>query len=187
MFLARPYTLINPKNNTGSSSLIKETPQQSFPYYSDDAINDVTVVGKTCVNSERCREGSEHCTELHRGRFILRDGREPRVMRGQSRRTYVSLAMPSPRISWHIHRPLSTTHTLVPKIGETNLLLNSDIVIPLSAYFSDTFGDGDYSNANTESKSWREKTTGAVWRGVASGGRNKAENWASFHRQCSYS
>jgi hypothetical protein len=80
--------------------------------------------------------------------------------------------------------PISTTYTLVPIIGETKLLLNSDLVIPLSAYFSDTFGGGDYSNANTESKNWREKTTGAVWRGGACGGRNKAENWTRFHRHC---
>lgn len=95
---------------------------------------------------------------------------------------------PSPCFLQEYHgtfiEPISTTYTLVPIIGETKLLLNSDIVIPLSAYFSDTFGGGDYSNANTESKNWREKTTGAVWRGGACGGRNKAENWTRFHRHC---
>ncbi|KAL1793913.1 hypothetical protein ACET3X_007334 [Alternaria dauci] len=79
---------------------------------------------------------------------------------------------------------ISTTHALVPIFGETKLLLNADIVIPPAAYLSDTFGGGDYFNADGDGKSWKEKTAGAVWRGVASGGRNKAENWTRFHRHC---
>jgi hypothetical protein len=77
---------------------------------------------------------------------------------------------------------ISTTHSLVPIFGETKLQLNSDIVIPPAAYLSDTFAGGDYSNSKPNDKKWSKKKAGAVWRGVASGGRNKAENWTRFHR-----
>jgi hypothetical protein len=77
---------------------------------------------------------------------------------------------------------ISTTHALVPIFGETKLQLNSDILIPPAAYLSETFAGGDYSHANTDGKDWSEKIVGVVWRGTASGGRNKAENWTRFHR-----
>ncbi|KAI4680671.1 uncharacterized protein J4E84_007810 [Alternaria hordeiaustralica] len=77
---------------------------------------------------------------------------------------------------------ISTTHALVPIFGETKLQQNSDILIPPAAYLSEAFAGGDYSGTNRHGKNWSEKTAGAVWRGVASGGRNKAENWTRFHR-----
>ena len=77
---------------------------------------------------------------------------------------------------------ISTTQALVPIFGETKLKLNSDILIPAAAYLSERFGGGDYSDAQTHDGEWSGKVAGAVWRGVASGGRNREENWNRFHR-----
>jgi len=77
---------------------------------------------------------------------------------------------------------ISTTQALVPMFGETKLKLNSDVLIPAAAYLSERFGGGDYSGAQTHGGEWSGKVAGAVWRGVASGGRNREENWNRFHR-----
>ncbi|CAA9956908.1 CAP10 domain containing protein [Pyrenophora teres f. maculata] len=77
---------------------------------------------------------------------------------------------------------ISTTRALVPIFGETKLQLNSDILIPAAAYLSENFSGGDYSDSRMHGGEWSAKVTGAVWRGVASGGRNKEENWTRFHR-----
>ena len=77
---------------------------------------------------------------------------------------------------------ISTTRQLVPIFGESKLTMNNDILIPAAAYISASFDGGMYSGSNTHGKSWAQKTPGVVWRGVASGGRNRKENWTRFHR-----
>ncbi|EOA84657.1 glycosyltransferase family 90 protein [Exserohilum turcica Et28A] len=73
------------------------------------------------------------------------------------------------------------TRALVPIFSESKLQLNSDILIPPAAYLSERFNRGEYSDTNTDN-GWSKKAAGVVWRGVASGGRNKKENWTRFHR-----
>ncbi|KAF1941373.1 hypothetical protein EJ02DRAFT_404607 [Clathrospora elynae] len=77
---------------------------------------------------------------------------------------------------------VSTTRALVPIFGESKLSMNNDILIPPAAYLSESFASGEYSDANAHGGNWPDKITGAVWRGVASGGRNREENWTRFHR-----
>lgn len=77
---------------------------------------------------------------------------------------------------------VSTTHQLVPIFGESKLSMNNDILIPPAAYISESFSGGLYSDANAKGARWDDKTAGVVWRGVASGGRNREENWTRFHR-----
>lgn len=77
---------------------------------------------------------------------------------------------------------ISTTRDLVPIFGESKLSMNNDILIPPAAYFSESFSSGLYSDANAHGSDWSNKKAGAVWRGVASGGRNREENWTRFHR-----
>jgi hypothetical protein len=78
---------------------------------------------------------------------------------------------------------ISTTHSLVPLFSESKLSMNNDILIPPAAYLSSSFASGGYSSSNTLSGgNWSDKKSGAIWRGVASGGRNKQENWMRFHR-----
>ncbi|KAF1836379.1 hypothetical protein BDW02DRAFT_567125 [Decorospora gaudefroyi] len=78
---------------------------------------------------------------------------------------------------------ISTTRALVPIFGESKLTsLNNDILIPPAAYLSEKFGSGDYAATDADGGKWSDKIGGVVWRGVASGGRNKEENWTRFHR-----
>lgn len=77
---------------------------------------------------------------------------------------------------------ISTTHELIPIFGESKLTMNNDILIPAAAYVSASFDGGMYSGSDASGKNWAKKTAGVVWRGVASGGRNRKENWTRFHR-----
>ncbi|KAI0404535.1 glycosyltransferase family 90 protein [Xylaria palmicola] len=73
----------------------------------------------------------------------------------------------------------STSKELVPLFGGCKLATNNDILIPGAMYLTD---DPMYSGGDSHGPPWARKRTGAVWRGVASGGRNKRENWRHFQR-----
>ncbi|KAI0198891.1 glycosyltransferase family 90 protein [Astrocystis sublimbata] len=74
---------------------------------------------------------------------------------------------------------IATSKQLVPLFGGCKLTTNNDILIPGAMYLTD---DPMYSGGDSHGPEWRDKNTGAVWRGVASGGRNKAANWRHFQR-----
>lgn len=77
---------------------------------------------------------------------------------------------------------VSNTRQLVPIFGESKLSMNNDILIPPAAYLSESFSSGQYSDIDTHGGGWSDKIAGVIWRGVASGGRNREENWTRFHR-----
>ncbi|GAP91546.1 putative lipopolysaccharide-modifying protein [Rosellinia necatrix] len=74
---------------------------------------------------------------------------------------------------------MATTHSLFPIFGGCKLPGNNEILIPagmiLDSY--DLFSGGE-----THGGPWAKKKNELVWRGVASGGRNKEENWWAFQR-----
>ncbi|KAI1473781.1 glycosyltransferase family 90 protein [Daldinia eschscholtzii] len=74
---------------------------------------------------------------------------------------------------------MSTSQELIPLFGGCKLPVNNEILIPGAMYLTD---DPFYSGGETHGPSWWKKTNGVVWRGVASGGRNKKENWFHFQR-----
>ncbi|KAI2776702.1 glycosyltransferase family 90 protein [Daldinia loculata] len=74
---------------------------------------------------------------------------------------------------------MSTSKELIPLFGGCKLPVNNEILIPGAMYLTN---DPFYSGGDTHGPSWRRKTNGVVWRGVASGGRNKKENWFHFQR-----
>ncbi|KAI1399782.1 glycosyltransferase family 90 protein [Hypoxylon fuscum] len=74
---------------------------------------------------------------------------------------------------------MSTSKELIPLFGGCKLTVNNEILIPGAMYLTD---DPFYSGGNTHGPPWRQKIDGVVWRGVASGGRNKKENWMHFQR-----
>ncbi|KAI0478412.1 glycosyltransferase family 90 protein [Xylariaceae sp. FL0804] len=74
---------------------------------------------------------------------------------------------------------VATSVELAPLFGGCKLEVNNDILIPGAMYLTD---DPMYSGGEGHGPPWPEKRDGLVWRGVASGGRNKAENWAHFQR-----
>ncbi|KAI0871714.1 capsular associated protein [Hypoxylon argillaceum] len=74
---------------------------------------------------------------------------------------------------------MATTHSLFPLFGGCKLPGNNEILIPagmiLDSY--DLFSGGDSHGGD-----WALKKNELVWRGVASGGRHKDDNWWGFHR-----
>ncbi|KAI9680890.1 MAG: hypothetical protein M1817_004330 [Caeruleum heppii] len=68
---------------------------------------------------------------------------------------------------------------MIPLFGGSKLATNNEILLPAPMYWSDDkrFQADDYGPP------WTEKTDTFIWRGVGSGGRNKADNWKGFHRQ----
>jgi len=78
---------------------------------------------------------------------------------------------------------LKTSTHLTPIFGGSKLPTNNDILIPPAMYLSNSpTGNVDYSGGSSIGPPWRKKKDGVIWRGVASGGRNKAETWPHFHR-----
>ncbi|KAF1998988.1 glycosyltransferase family 90 protein [Amniculicola lignicola CBS 123094] len=73
----------------------------------------------------------------------------------------------------------STTHHLIPVFGGSKLPMNNDILLPPAMYWTD---DPFYSGGESHGSEWEEKTTKAVWRGGATGGRNREKNWTRFQR-----
>ncbi|KAI1334430.1 glycosyltransferase family 90 protein [Xylariaceae sp. FL0016] len=74
---------------------------------------------------------------------------------------------------------ISTSKEMIPLFGGCKLAVNNEILIPGAMYLTD---NPMYSGGASHGPVWKEKTDGIIWRGVASGGRNKKENWAHFQR-----
>jgi hypothetical protein len=74
---------------------------------------------------------------------------------------------------------MSTLHELLPMFGGSKLPQNNELLIPGAMYLT---SDPFYSGGNTHGEKWNTKKDGLIWRGAASGGRNKVDNWWHFHR-----
>ncbi|KAH9830876.1 glycosyltransferase family 90 protein [Teratosphaeria destructans] len=74
---------------------------------------------------------------------------------------------------------ISTTKRLFPLFGGSKLPMNNEILLPPAMYWTD---DPFYSGGPSHGKAWEEKHDSVVWRGAASGGRNREENWTRFQR-----
>jgi hypothetical protein len=61
--------------------------------------------------------------------------------------------------------------------GGSKLAENSEILFPAVMYYKP-----DPRFATSVRQPWDKKTDTLMWRGVASGGRNKVDNWKGFHR-----
>lgn len=74
---------------------------------------------------------------------------------------------------------ISTTQKLFPLFAGSKLPTNNEILIPGAMYLSDrAFYNGGWSQGSN----WKSKKPGLIWRGTASGGRNRVDNWWHFHR-----
>lgn len=80
----------------------------------------------------------------------------------------------------YLVEPISvrTTPKYFPMFGSSKLSVNSEILIPAAMYY----GGDERFKSTAPPVPWDEKNDVLFWRGLASGGRNKAENWKSFHR-----
>lgn len=77
--------------------------------------------------------------------------------------------------------PLSMRHTrrFWPLFGGSKLSVNNEILLPAAMYWTD---DPFYSGGDEHGEAWRRKKDMIVWRGAASGGRNRENNWKRFPR-----
>ncbi|KAL2076100.1 hypothetical protein VTL71DRAFT_1043 [Oculimacula yallundae] len=73
---------------------------------------------------------------------------------------------------------MSSTDKLFPMFGSSKLSTNSEILVPPTMYYK---GDERFTTKEAPTP-WDKKTDTLVWRGLASGGRNKEDNWKGFHR-----
>ncbi|KAL1962848.1 hypothetical protein VTN77DRAFT_9123 [Rasamsonia byssochlamydoides] len=75
---------------------------------------------------------------------------------------------------------ISTSHKLFPLFGGSKLPMNNEILIPPAMYWAD---DEMYSGGENEhGGAWWMKRNRFIWRGAATGGRNREENWTGFQR-----
>ncbi|KAF7876799.1 hypothetical protein EAF04_001882 [Stromatinia cepivora] len=74
---------------------------------------------------------------------------------------------------------ISSTDELFPLFGGSKLPTNNEILLPAPMYWAkeERFSGGDNHGAP-----WHEKLNKVIWRGVATGGRNKEDNWKGFQR-----
>jgi hypothetical protein len=74
---------------------------------------------------------------------------------------------------------VSSSTTFSPLFGGSKLQTNNEILLPAPMYWTneDRFTGGGDSGAP-----WHEKLNKVIWRGVATGGRNGADNWKGFQR-----
>ncbi|ATY65888.1 capsule associated [Cordyceps militaris] len=73
----------------------------------------------------------------------------------------------------------STTKVLFPLFGGSKLAVNNEILIPAAMYYD---GDKRFTGGDEHGAAWADKTPGVIWRGVATGGRNRPETWKGFQR-----
>lgn len=73
----------------------------------------------------------------------------------------------------------STTGTLFPMFGGSKLSINNEILLPAPMYWKD---DERFTGGDEHGGTWESKIPGVIWRGVATGGRNRATNWKGFQR-----
>ncbi|KAK5135613.1 hypothetical protein LTR08_005093 [Meristemomyces frigidus] len=74
---------------------------------------------------------------------------------------------------------IANTKTFFPLFGGSKLPMNNEILLPAAMYWTD---DPFYSGGQGHGGAWAEKKDQVIWRGAASGGRNKEENWTRFQR-----
>ncbi|KUI59124.1 Beta-1,2-xylosyltransferase 1 [Cytospora mali] len=74
---------------------------------------------------------------------------------------------------------VSATKTLFPMFGGSKLAVNNEILLPAPMYWND---EERFTAGGEHGVDWPEKTDGVIWRGVATGGRNRDTNWRAFQR-----
>ncbi|KAI9750093.1 MAG: hypothetical protein M4579_006609 [Chaenotheca gracillima] len=78
--------------------------------------------------------------------------------------------------------PLSVRSSdhLMPMFGGSKLATNNEILLPAPMYWRN---DARFSGGDDHGIPWEDKKDAVIWRGAATGGRNKVGNWQGFQRQ----
>ncbi|KAB5542581.1 hypothetical protein GE09DRAFT_1061844 [Coniochaeta sp. 2T2.1] len=74
---------------------------------------------------------------------------------------------------------VSATKSLFPMFGGSKLAVNNEILLPAPMYWNE---EERFTGGDDHGGPWAEKTDGAIWRGVATGGKNRENTWRAFQR-----
>lgn len=74
---------------------------------------------------------------------------------------------------------VSASKTLFPMFGGSKLAVNNEILLPAPMYWNE---EERFTGGGETGGAWADKFDGVVWRGVATGGRNRPDNWKAFQR-----
>lgn len=74
---------------------------------------------------------------------------------------------------------VAATKSLFPMFGGSKLSINNEILLPAPMYWNE---EERFTGGGETGGEWRTKFDGIVWRGVATGGRNRPNNWKAFQR-----
>lgn len=74
---------------------------------------------------------------------------------------------------------VSATKTLFPMFGGSKLAVNNEILLPAPMYWNE---EERFTGGSEHGGDWSLKKDGVIWRGVATGGRNRETNWRAFQR-----
>ncbi|MCJ1365947.1 hypothetical protein MMC16_005072 [Acarospora aff. strigata] len=74
---------------------------------------------------------------------------------------------------------VSATKKLFPMFGGSKFAINNEILLPAPMYWSN---EERFSGGENHGAPWSEKADKMIWRGVATGGKNKPTNWKGFQR-----
>lgn len=74
---------------------------------------------------------------------------------------------------------VSATKTMFPMFGGSKLPTNNEILLPAPMYWNN---EERFSGGDDHGEPWVNKLDKVIWRGVATGGKNKASNWRGFQR-----
>ncbi|RKF55924.1 Beta-1,2-xylosyltransferase 1 [Golovinomyces cichoracearum] len=74
---------------------------------------------------------------------------------------------------------ISSTKDLFPMFGGSKLKTNNEILFPAPMYWNN---EERFSGGNNHGGPWADKVDQVIWRGVATGGRSRADNWKGFQR-----
>lgn len=74
---------------------------------------------------------------------------------------------------------IGNTKKFFPLFGGSKLSMNNEILLPPAMYWTE---DAFYSGGEGHGGDWKDKKDGLIWRGSATGGRNRKENWTRFQR-----
>lgn len=74
---------------------------------------------------------------------------------------------------------VSATKVLFPMFGGSKLTVNNEILLPAPMYWND---EERFTGGEDHGGPWADKESMAIWRGVATGGKNLETNWRGFQR-----
>lgn len=74
---------------------------------------------------------------------------------------------------------VSSSKVMFPMFGGSKLSVNNEILLPAPMYWNE---EERFTGGNDHGIAWGEKADRVIWRGVATGGKNRADNWRGFQR-----